>query len=440
MPPRTYAEANQVGLDLIALWVEKEGIECDFERRDNFVYSESMEGADQVKEEVVAEQRAGLDASFVTDTSLPFDVTGALRLRDQAQFHPRKYLLHLASLVDGDGCFIFENSPVTGIDEGEPCMIEAQAGRVLATDVIMATHFPFLDRGLSFPRVHQKRSYAIVGPVPSAAPDGMFISADSPTRSIRTIPDGDRTLLLVGGNGHPAGRRKRPKRNTATSRWAEERFGMADLTHRWSSQDGSTVDMLPYAGTARRTSKSVYTATGFGKWGMTNGAVAATVVTDAILGDENRFAQLFDPHRITVSASLGDFVEENLNVAKHFVQDRVAHPQRGPFDELGLGDAAVERVGLGRSRCLSRRGRNPARGGGRVHSSRLRGPVERCREELGLSVSRIALRPRRQGAPRAGDPGPREEGHLKEHASRYVKSSSAEPGGAPLLWRVTPMK
>ena len=173
---------------------------------------------------------------------------------------------------------------------------------------------------------------------------------------------------------------------------------------------------------------------------MTNGAVAATVVTDAILGDENRFAEPFDPHRITVSASLGDFVKENLNVAKHFVQDRAAHPQRGPFDELGLGDAAVERVGLAEVAAY-RDEAEPCtwwRPSALISVAWSGGTVPR---RAGTVRVTDRVRPRRQGAPRAGDPGPREEGHLKERASGYVKSSSAEPGGAPgPLWRVTPMK
>jgi Rieske Fe-S protein len=104
--------------------------------------------------------------------------------------------------------------------------------------------------------------------------------------------------------------------------------------------------MLPYAGTAQRTSRSVYTATGFGKWGMTNGTAAAVVVSDAILGFENRFASLFDPHRVS-PAALPTLVTENLKVAKHFVGDRFFHPQRGSFDDLPPGEAAVRRVGLG---------------------------------------------------------------------------------------------
>lgn len=226
-------------------------------------------------------------------------------------------------------------------------MITAQ-GAVRATDVIMATHYPFLDRGLFFPRVHPKRSYAITVPIDASdAPSGMYISSDSPTRSIRTIPDGDRLLLLVGGNGHATGQKyDTDEAYRDLERWTEERFGLSDVTHRWSTQDGSTVDMIPYAGTARRSSEHVYTATGFGKWGMTNGTAAAQIIVDAIVGVHNASASLFDPHRATVKASAEKLVTENIKVARHWLGDRIAHPQRGTFDELGPGQAAVKRVGL----------------------------------------------------------------------------------------------
>jgi glycine/D-amino acid oxidase-like deaminating enzyme/nitrite reductase/ring-hydroxylating ferredoxin subunit len=344
---RSYARANQAALDLIAGWVEEDDIDCDFERRPNYVYSESLEGADRLKEEFDAVKRAGLPARYVTEIGLPYPSTGAIVLDDQAQFHPLRYLTHLASQLPGDGSYVFERSRVTGVEEGERCVVKSESGNLIARNVILATHYPFLDRGLFFPRVHQKRSYAIAGPAPEGAPTGMFINAESPTRSLRTIPDGDRTLLLVGGNGHPTGQETDTESEYRDLEvWADEWFGLDDIAYRWSSQDGSTVDALPYAGTARRTSKDVYTATGFSKWGMTNGTAAAGVISDAILGRENEFAAMFDPHRVTVS-SLPDLVSENLKVAKHFIADRVVHPQRKPFDELAPGEASVERVGIG---------------------------------------------------------------------------------------------
>ena len=345
-----YARANQAAVEQLARWVEKEGIDCDFERRSNYVYTEDIEAVDQVKLEVDAAERAGLPVTFVTDTTLPFPVTGAVRLEHQAQFHPRKYLLRLASLISGDGSYIFERSRATDVrEEDEGCIAVVETGaRLIARDVILATHYPFLDRGLFFPRVHQKRSYAILGPAPASVPDGMFISADEPTRSLRSVADGDRTLLLIGGNGHRAGEETETEGEYEDlARWAKERFGVVDIAYRWSSQDGVTVDMLPYAGTAFRSSRHIYTATGFGKWGMTNGTAAANILSDMILGRENEFAALFDPRRISLSASFPEVLTENIPVAKHLVLDRLAHPQRKPLEELLPGEAAVQRVGLG---------------------------------------------------------------------------------------------
>ena len=345
---RSYASVNQLALEQMARWIEEDGIVCDFERRPNFVYSETTEQESSIEKEVAAARRAGLDVSLVTETDLPYEVAAAVRLEAQAQFHPRKYLLHFADDIVGDGSHIFENSRVVDVSEGKLCEVKTESGRIFARHVILATHYPFWDRGLLFPRVHPKRSYAVAGPIgTSPAPDGMYISVDEPTRSIRVIPDGDRTLLMVGGNGHGVGQKHDTDHEYEDlERWMNDRFGITEVTHRWSTHDGVTVDMLPYAGTARRGSDRVYTATGFGKWGMTNGTAAAMVISDAILGLTNDFSSLFDPHRVTIKASASKFVSENSKVARHWIGDRVVHPQGASFDDLEPGQAAVKGVGV----------------------------------------------------------------------------------------------
>jgi len=343
-----YARANQSALEQIARWIEDDAIDCDFERRPNYVYTEGSAELDSIVKEVDAARRADLAVSFVRALDLPYEVAGAVALSEQAQFHPRKYLAAFAEQVHGDGSYVFENSRVTDLREGAPCEIQTSDGRVLARDVILATHYPFWNRGLLFPRVHPKRSYAIAGPIDaSSAPYGMYISVDQPTRTIRTIPDGDRTLLMVGGNGHPTGQKYDTEHEYLDlERWMKERFGITEITHRWSTHDGVTVDLIPYAGTARRGSEHVYTATGFGKWGMTNGTAAAIVISDQILGRDNGFARLYDPHRMTARASIAKLATENAKVARHWFGDRLVHPQRGRFDDLAPGEASVQRVGV----------------------------------------------------------------------------------------------
>jgi len=170
----------------------------------------------------------------------------------------------------------------------------------------------------------------------------MYISTDEPTRSVRTIRDGDRTIMLIGGEGHNVGQEEDTEKHYANlEAWSRQHYGLTEVTHRWSTQDGSTVDDIPYVGTLRRSSDRLFVATGFKKWGMTNGTTAAVLITDLILGRENPFASLYDPHRLTLGASAPKFVEENVKVGAKFVKDRVAHPQRGGADDLAPGQAAV---------------------------------------------------------------------------------------------------
>jgi glycine/D-amino acid oxidase-like deaminating enzyme/nitrite reductase/ring-hydroxylating ferredoxin subunit len=340
---RSYALANEEGLALIRRIVEQEEIDCDLETKTNYVYASASGAASDIHEEVEAARRAGLPVEELGELQLPYEVAAAVGLPGQAQFHPRKYLLALTERVAAAGGRVYEETRVTDVVEGEGCRVVTARGDVLAEHVVVATHYPFLDRALLFPRVHPKRSYAVAGPVPvGRLIDGMFISSDQPTRSLRTIPDGGRTLLMVGGEGHDVGEDSDTEsRYRNLERWAGEHFGMSEFPYRWSTQDGVSVDHVPYVGTYHG-SERVRIATAFGKWGFTNGTIAAQVMTDDIAGAPNEFAGLYDPKRFPVKASAQSFVQENAKVAARFAGDRVVHPQRGSIDDLAPGEAAVE--------------------------------------------------------------------------------------------------
>ena len=248
---RTYAQANEAAIDRVATWVEELSIECDFERKPNYVYCESPSDVSQIEMEVEAARAAGLPVSFVTESSLPFPIAGAVRQEDQAQFHPRKYLLALVDRFVSNGGLVFGDTRVTGVKEAEVCTVDTERGRsVRARRVVLATHYPILDRGLFFARVHPKRSYCVAGPIDASTdPGGMYISTE-PSHSIRTTPSPEGPLLIVGGAGHAVGEDTDTGEKYAyLERWAAERFGLTDIRYRWSTQDGSTVDSLPYIGT-----------------------------------------------------------------------------------------------------------------------------------------------------------------------------------------------
>jgi glycine/D-amino acid oxidase-like deaminating enzyme/nitrite reductase/ring-hydroxylating ferredoxin subunit len=344
---RTYAEANEAALEWIAKLIEANRIDCDFERRTNYVYAQTEDEVAELRQEAEVQRQAGLATRLVDETPLPFPVAAALRLENQAQFHPRRYLLALAATIAGDGSYVFEQSRVDMVKHGQPCEVVVGRRVILAGDVILATHLPILDGGLFFAKTYPHRSYAVAAPLAAAPdPDGMYINSGTPTRSIRTIRDGDRVLIQVGGNGHKTGEEDdTPARYEQLEDFLREHWpGAGEVEHRWSTQDYMAHDNVPYVGRLRRRSEHLYVATGYSKWGMTNGTAAATMLTDAILGRANPWAGLYDSKRLPPRSSLTSYLRENAAAGLHFFSGYLSRGDRARVDELGPGDGALIRI------------------------------------------------------------------------------------------------
>lgn len=338
---RIYGEANQAAIEQVAQLVESESIECDFQRVTNYTYAESGAALERVKDEAAIACQLGLPAEFTDSVPLPYPVAGAVRLPDQAQLHATKYLAGLARSVAGGGSHVFEQTRVVGVEDGAPCEVETDNGSVTAPAVIIATNFPISDRGLFFARCHPHRSYLVALGLDGESPDGTFISADQPMRSILPYRAGERNLLLVGGEGHRASEKVDVvERYRRLETWARERFPVSSLEYRWSTQDAVPIDGVPYVGRMSPFSKNLYVATGFRKWGLTNGTVAAMILTDQILGKPNPWSSTFNSNRFRPFAGAKRFVSENLRAGARLIGDRLGS-RESTLPELGRGKATV---------------------------------------------------------------------------------------------------
>jgi glycine/D-amino acid oxidase-like deaminating enzyme/nitrite reductase/ring-hydroxylating ferredoxin subunit len=347
---RRYAQSNQDAIEQVAQLVAQQGIDCDFERASNYVYVEPGSPTRELEREREAARNAGVAAELTTETDLPYEVAAAVRIDGQAQFHPWKYVAAIAALVDGDGSHVFERTRAVGVGSGDPCVVETHEGELRARHVVVATQLPFLDRGLYFAKAHPTKSYAVAAPIDAqAAPLGMYISADQPTRSIRSTPGPNgRRILIVGGEGHRPGEEPNTDaRYRRLEQFLSERFGVPAAEYRWSTHDYTPLDKLPYIGRLRRADDKLYVATGFAKWGMTKGTLAASIISDTILGRPNDDASLYDSNRLDARHSTLTFAKENGRVGVAFFRDRIRPPtQRRELDELAPGDGAIVRIGL----------------------------------------------------------------------------------------------
>jgi glycine/D-amino acid oxidase-like deaminating enzyme/nitrite reductase/ring-hydroxylating ferredoxin subunit len=342
-----YAASQSAALDWIRTESQRLGVDCELSTRPSYVYTEDPERRDALRREAGAAATAGLPATYVEELDLPYPVAGAVRVDGQAQFHPVRWLRALAGRIPGDGSYILEGVRALDVDAGEPCVVSTDRGPLRTRDVVVATHFPILDRGFFFARMAPTRDLVVAGRLPAdRAPEGMYLDADS-RHSVRTTPLADGgVLLIVGGEHHrPGTESDSDRRHHALAEWAIERFDLPTIEYRWSAQDNTTVDRLPYIGRYQRRARHLWVAAGFGQWGMTNGTLAGRILCDLIGGAESEWAHLYDPARLTVRQSAVAFIHDNATVAEHFLVDRAkALASRNP-DALAPGEAGLYTIG-----------------------------------------------------------------------------------------------
>ncbi len=343
---RAYGLANQRALGWMADLVDTEKLDCDWRARDAWTYTPDPGSADTIVKEAEASAASGLPATLEQSAPLPFGVAAAMRVAGQAECHARKYVLGLTELAVRAGARVYEESRVTGVTSGSPCEVHTEHGTLRADRVVVATHYPILDRGVYFARLSAERSYCIGARVTGDVPTDMYYGLGSSTRSTRTtpLPDGGE-LFIVGGEGHDTG--KDPdagERYRALYEWAREHFEIEHHSlYRWSAQDSTAPDGIPYAGPLLPRSDRLFVLTGFRKWGFTNATAGAQNVAARLLGDEPPDGELFNPARLHVRASVPALVRENLSVVARYGTDRIANTLRGASksEDLAHGEAAV---------------------------------------------------------------------------------------------------
>jgi glycine/D-amino acid oxidase-like deaminating enzyme/nitrite reductase/ring-hydroxylating ferredoxin subunit len=257
------------------------------QRRPAGTYATTADGAERVREEWRTAHELGLDVDLTQTTELPFPVTGAVILPDQAQFDPLDVLTGLAQELHERGGLLVEGARLTATGRKGPFTLTTTRGEVRADRLVLATGSTVLDRSGHPERTVPHRSYAMTFRVPPGTriPHGMHISADAPDRTLRSVPVGDEELLLVGGADHVTGRAESPaERIRELHEWTLALFPHAERTHTWAAQDYHSASGLPLVGALPGSDGTLVAATGFAKWGMTGGVAAALAMTGLLEG------------------------------------------------------------------------------------------------------------------------------------------------------------
>lgn len=345
---KLFYDANDEAKNFIQQQVKQWNIECDLKQEDAYIYTQEDTMRSKLEDEFKAYEKLGIPGEWQETIPLPMPVRGAIKMPDQYRFHPIAYLKRMVEVFLELGGVIYENTTIGEDAETEgPIVIKTERGnhRVTCQFAVSASHFPFYDgKGFYFTRLHAERSYVVAVKPETAYAGGMYINVDDPSRSLRSVSYQGEEFVLVGGENHRTGDSDCTHCHYENlAKFAGELLGAKTIPFRWSAQDLITLDKLPYIGSITSNQDRILVATGFRKWGMTSGTIAALIISDQIIGKDNQYSDLFAPSRnFKTDPALRTFITQNAKVAKEFIAGKVDMTY-GKIEDLKNGEASVVR-------------------------------------------------------------------------------------------------
>jgi len=290
------------------------------------------------------------DMHSTSEGPLGWSAQHALRVPAQYSLDPGHYLEVVLTAAIANGATLTIGATANSIKDGDPCLIETTVGDLRAANVVVATHSPATIRGAFFARLKTQRHYGIAVITKRELPDFMTYDCGPDSRSTRTFTrDGQQYLAVVGesfetGAEQPTDETRRWDRLVS---WADERFGVEQVTWHWAAQDLGSPDGGPYIGRVDPLTKHLYVGTGFNAWGITDGTAAAQILTAELTGaTPGEAAEHWHPTRIGGLGATAEVAKWQGQVGQRMVSGKFKGAIGASADDLQPGEAGVFWEGL----------------------------------------------------------------------------------------------
>lgn len=319
------ASACKEAIDIVASFVSRYNIDCDFEYKKGVLYAQNDKEVEELNEILEASTKAGASVNSVTEVPVPVNFQSAISFDQQAQIHPLKYIYGLTEEFLKLGGVILQNTMIKSTEKSDGYHVASSDNASVKTKkIIYATHIPPGINLLHF-RCAPYKSYVLgIKLSDENYPSDLAYDLKDPYHYFRSQEIDGEKYLILGGDDHKSGQANPEESYKSLENYAREHYNVSSIAFKWSAQYFVPADGLPYIGKLPGFDEDVFVATGFSGNGITLGSISGKILRDLVLGNTNPYADLFSPGRIKPIAGFTEFVKENANVAYRFVADRIS--------------------------------------------------------------------------------------------------------------------
>ena len=306
-----YLESQIYATNEIKKIINKYNINCDLEKNDSYLFTNQKEKINNIlKEKEILEKRINIK----TINKLPNNYPCIFGIKTESYvFNPLKYINKIKNICKNN---IYENTrAITITKKLDYYLIKTNKNKIKAKTILICTHYPFINKLFIPFKTTIEKEYIISAHTNNHYNINM-ISNDDEIISIRYYKD---NIIYTSNNSKLSKKLDHKKNINETIKNFKNHFNYP-INNTWYNCDIISNDYMPIIGKIKN--ENILIATAFNKWGMTNGILAAKIMTDIINNKENEFINLFDPYRKTNIKKIINNIKYNYNNIKAYIKPK----------------------------------------------------------------------------------------------------------------------
>lgn len=324
--------------------MESRGDACEWKRVPAYLFAASQADVSEIEAEREALLKAGFAASAFDSAPLPIGTLPGVRIENQAQFHPVKYLAALQRELEALGVPVLTGVVARSAEEKPSGItLTTSENSIFAQQIVMATHYPWslIAESEAIPY----RSYLVAMEIDAPLEPGLYWDTSEPYHYIRNVEIDGKTLALVGGSDHRTGYfgKEDWRAFAALEAFARNQIGAGETLYQWSAQFYEPFDDIPFIGKAAGKER-LWISTGYSGNGLAFGVAAGKLIANAINGEEHPLLQATRPDRAPSATSASTLIAENARAGYRYARDRIFRDGEEAMHELAPGESDVFKV------------------------------------------------------------------------------------------------
>lgn len=318
---KNYLDSQKEAISIVEKIIKENNISCHLTKTKAYVFTNKEEDEKDFNKEIAFYKNNNIKYKVLSSLPLNYPSKYTLETEGSYVFNPYEYLLGLKNILK-DKINIYENTKCISVnkDSDNYKIITGDNHTITSKIVIVTSHYPMFIIPFFTPFKTKVERFFIGAAKSMENKDIQIISHNKPSISMRYYQKDKDNYFIYGRRSHSTTTNLDVREDYKSLEEEYKKYFGSNLEYFYHTHDLMTYDSLPFIGKIK---DNLYIATGFNKWGNTNGTIAGKIISDLITKSESKYEMIFDPKRSISFDKLKNIPLYNIEVGSRYIFGKI---------------------------------------------------------------------------------------------------------------------